>query len=276
MPSTPAAIAFCTSWICWTRSSSFCGPCQTTSTFPRSSAACNAPAWTVFQNSCVDPLGITITRHFFDLPPDRLRRHILGLGRMHPLDDLGIIQVVGRHQKLARRDSRLDRLLLKMLDHRLHAQHPHLERTLKHDPLNLALGHRIQGRLARVEADQNRRPRRRGPRLRTRRPVAPDPGAVGPPHPAAIAAIEAVTIARQPCQVMDRLRSANRSGFIRSDRYHRWPVEPQSTNYHIFSGRPGRLRTGGTHQNQQWVHKDVNIDRAAEATNRAARRTKLR
>ena len=72
IPSTPAAIAFWTSWICWTRSSSFCGPCQITSTFPSSSAALSVPAWSVFQNSCVVPLGITITRHFFDLAPERL------------------------------------------------------------------------------------------------------------------------------------------------------------------------------------------------------------
>ena len=39
MPSTRAAIARSgQGWICSTRSSSFCGPCHTTSTFPRSSA----------------------------------------------------------------------------------------------------------------------------------------------------------------------------------------------------------------------------------------------
>jgi hypothetical protein len=58
MPSTPRLMKSSTTVICWARSSSFCGPFQMTST-PSSRAASMAPAWMLFQNSWVVPLGMT-------------------------------------------------------------------------------------------------------------------------------------------------------------------------------------------------------------------------
>ncbi len=119
IPSTPEATAFCTSLIWSVRSSSRGGPCQTISTLPRASAAFDAPAWTDCQNSCVVPFGITITRHFFVFaPPFAESDRPSTLGGWSTASTSGFLQVLGRDQRLAGRDLRLDRPLLEDVDHR--------------------------------------------------------------------------------------------------------------------------------------------------------------
>ena len=188
MPSTPAATALWTSWICWTRSSSFWGPCQTISTFPSSSAALMAPAWIVFQNSCVVPLGITMTRHFFVFAPERLAGRVVGLGRMNE----GLSCRVRSCSRAVTITSPveilpLDRLFLEVLDERLDAQLAHLERVLNDDSFDFPRAQGIHDRLAGVETNQVHAPfptpRRRPRRAPPSSPFSP------PPHPAIAAAI---------------------------------------------------------------------------------------
>src|SRR4051794_36684258 len=70
MPLTPRAVKSSTTLICSSRSSSLSGPFQMISQ-PVSWLAFTAPAWMVFQNSCVVPLGMTAMVFFAELlPPD--------------------------------------------------------------------------------------------------------------------------------------------------------------------------------------------------------------
>ena len=127
-----------------------------TSTFPSSSAALSVPACSVFQNSWVVPLGITITRHFFDFGSREAGfARILDLWRMNQLGDLGIVHVFGSHQHLAGRDLWFDRLFLEVLDHRLDGELAHPQRILDDQPLDLPLPHRVDEGLAGVETDED-------------------------------------------------------------------------------------------------------------------------
>ena len=87
MPCTPWLMKPSTTWICCSRSSSRSGPFQmilTVSPFAVSScAACIAPAWMVFQNSCVVPFGMTAMVNVLPAPPWRRRRAPSSRHRRH-------------------------------------------------------------------------------------------------------------------------------------------------------------------------------------------------
>ncbi len=112
-------------------------------------------------------MGITITRHFFPLPAERLdAARVLGLRRMDQLGDLGIVHVLGRDQRLAGRDLGLDGLFLEILDHRRDAGRSHAQRVLDDQALDLALAHGVDQGLAGVEADEDHALPGRGGRRR--------------------------------------------------------------------------------------------------------------
>ena len=122
----------------------------------------SAPAWIVFQNSWVVPLGITITRHFFFSPVDPASARFSACGGWSSSAIAGSFMFSGVTSVSPVEILAGDLLLLEVIDERLDPELTHPVGVLDDEALELSLLERVDQRLAGVEADECHALDRRG------------------------------------------------------------------------------------------------------------------